>query len=84
MLYVCSIFDKAVGAYMQPFFTRSKGEAVRSLTQALGDPKSPFAAVPTDYTLFVLGTWDDSKGELKGLPSPEKVIGAWEVLSPKD
>lgn len=83
MFEVFAIYDRAVGAYMQPFFSRSKGEALRSLAQAIGDAKHPFAQVPTDYTLFKIGSWDDVKGTMFG-GAPEKVIGVWELMAPKE
>lgn len=57
-----AIYDQAVGAYLNPFFMRSRGEAVRSFGQAVSDPKSAFHSHPADYTLFEIGQYDDVTG----------------------
>lgn len=57
---ICSVKDTAVGAFMQPFFAKSVGEAKRSFRDACGDPKMEFSRHPEDYTLWLLGSWDDA------------------------
>lgn len=74
-----SVYDKAVEAYMQPFFMRSKGEAIRSWTQAVGDPKSNFCAHPEDYILFCVGAFEDGSG-IFTVHEPEKIITALELV----
>ncbi|WNK12782.1 MAG: nonstructural protein [Microvirus sp.] len=80
-LLVCSVYDGAVGAYLQPFFARSKAEAIRSFSDAVGNSESPFAKHKADFTLLVLGAFDDQSGELvySGV-GPEKVITALELV----
>lgn len=83
---VCSVADAAVGAFMQPFFARSIGEARRSFGDAVNDPKMEFGKHPRDYELVHLGNWDDS-GQLTILDKPEVICRAvdWiveEVASP--
>jgi len=58
-LVVCSVYDSSVGAYLQPFFTRSKGEAIRSFIDAVKEEKGPFNRHKKDFTLMFLGEWDD-------------------------
>lgn len=63
MIYkVYSIFDTEVKAYMQPFFLRSKGEAIRALTSLLEDKNSNVAKYPEQFVLFEIGDYDDEKG----------------------
>lgn len=83
-LQVYTILDSAVGAFLQPFFCRTKGEAVRSFSDAVNDEKSTFNKHVMDYTLFALAEFDDASGAFTSLPAPERVIGALEVLSVDD
>lgn len=78
-LHIFSIYDSAVGAYMQPFFARSTGDAVRSFQDAVNDPKTSFNAHSSDYTLFYLGTFDDDSGTF-GASVAERVTSALEML----
>lgn len=82
-LIVCSVFDKAVGAYLQPYFARSKGEAIRSFSDACGDPQHQFNKHSIDYMLVELGYWDDSSGVFQ-CHEPVRILGAHEVLANRD
>lgn len=80
-LCVCAIHDSAVGAYLQPFFTRSKGEALRSFIDVCSDAKTQFAAHPGDYHLMYLGDYDDGDG--KFTPPPD-VMGPITLMTGVD
>ncbi len=62
MKYVmCSVFDKAVGAFNTPLSFRSRAEAVRSFTA--GVQKDPaFLANPSDYSFHQVAVFDDATG----------------------
>lgn len=79
MLQVFTVHDKAVNAYLQPFFCRSRGEAVRSFTEACNDPKNNFNKYSMDYVLVHLGEFDDVAG-LFVTSDPLRVIGARELV----
>lgn len=65
MIYkVFSIFDSKAAAYGQPFFAYNEGIAQRNVAASL-DSDSLLAKFPQDYSLFVIGTFDDATGELK-------------------
>lgn len=65
MIYkVFSIFDSKVGSYLSPFFMRSKGEAIRALTGELSNENSNICKYPSDFTLFEIGEYDDTKGAI--------------------
>lgn len=83
ILYVFSVHDKAVNAFLQPFYCRSKGEAIRSFTEAVNDKSKPFGKHALDYALVSLGEFDDVAGQLK--PSdPVRVVSALEVIEQDD
>jgi len=54
-----TIYDSKAEAYMQPFFAKSTGEALRSFSDTCQDKNHIFAKHPEDFTLFELGTWDE-------------------------
>lgn len=78
-LQMFTVYDSAVGAYLQPFFCRSPGEAVRSFQDACNDPKSSFAAHLNDFTLYALGEWDDAGGVFHPT-MPTRVTSATEMV----
>lgn len=83
MIYkVFSVHDKAVQAFLPPFFCRSKGEAIRSFSEAANDPQR-FARHAVDYDLVELGEFDDNSGLFSG-SGPNRVIGAVECLADRD
>lgn len=79
IMQVFSVHDKAVGAYLPPWYARSKGEAIRSFTDACNNKEQNFAKYSLDYTLVWLGEWDDSSGHFIAR-DPERVLGANEVV----
>lgn len=71
MRLVCfAIYDSKVGAYMQPFFQQSKGSAIRGFTDVANDSTSGLFKHPEDYTLFELGSFDDSTAQFELYDTP--------------
>lgn len=79
ILEVFSVYDKAVNAYMQPFYARSKGEAIRSFTELVNDKSTNPGKYPTDFDLMYLGQYDDNSALFSG-SGPVRVLAATEVL----
>lgn len=71
---IFAVFDSAVGAFHQPFFSPTKGAAVRAISDAMESKESQFAKHAEDYTLFILGHYDDGDGVIESHP-PEPVLG---------
>ena len=69
---IFTVYDSKSGAYMRPFYARSKGEAIRSFTTEVnsGSDTSLVAQYPADFTLFHLGSFDDEKASFDLLPTP--------------
>lgn len=63
-LYVYSIFDKAVNAYMRPFFMQSDGQALRMFIDEVSKDDSELGKHPEDYSLFLIGWFEDRAGEI--------------------
>lgn len=65
IMNVYAVRDSAVEGFMQPFFSQTHGAAIRSLTEAVNDPKHPFHTGAKYYALYCLGTFDDGNGILR-------------------
>jgi hypothetical protein len=79
ILQVFSVYDKAVHAFMQPFYARSKGEALRSFTEACNQEAHNFNKHSADFSLMLMGEFDDSSG-IFSCTDPSRVVSAAEVL----
>lgn len=81
-LDIYTIRDRVAGAYLQPFFTHTKGTAIRSLLAELQRPDCPLAQNPGDYDLYYLGVWQDSDGRILADAdnSPVHVIAIADLL----
>lgn len=77
---VAAVRDQAVKAFNQPMFFRTKDEARRSFGDAVLDPANKsFGQHAADYSMWMLGEWDDS-GELT-VCSPECLMQAVDVVA---
>lgn len=71
-LQIYSIYDSKVGAFVTPVFLRSRGEAIRSIVEAVNNPapNNNIEKYPADYTLFHLGEFDDETGLVQSFETP--------------
>lgn len=72
--YICSIFDVKAEAWLVPMFFQGKGQAVRSFNDAVNDPGTEFGKHPEDYTLFLLGEFDERSGYISVRDAPEPLV----------
>ncbi|QXP07884.1 MAG: nonstructural protein [Arizlama microvirus] len=79
---IFAIFDIKANAYLQPFFLPTNGMAIRSFETACNDNTTQFNRHPMDYTLFELGSFDDSSGALNSLSVPIPLGSAKEYIKP--
>lgn len=54
------IYDSKTEAYLTPFFMPSKGDAIRALSSLVADVSHNFGKYPEDFTLFEIGSWNNS------------------------
>lgn len=75
ILQVFSIRDRAVDAFMTPFFHTHVGGAMRLFTDEINNPQSQtgIGKHPVDYDLYHLGSYDDSSGKFVLLDAPRQV-----------
>ncbi len=65
-----TVYDEKSKAYLQPFFSQSDGTAIRAITDCVYNRDHVFSKHPADFTLFHLGSYDDSNSSFKLLPAP--------------
>lgn len=56
------IYDSKAEAYLQPFFSKTKADAIRAVTDLVNDEKHNFSKWSADFTLFELAMFDEDKG----------------------
>lgn len=65
MIKVFSVYDSKVGAFANPFFAKSNGEAVRMFSDAVNDSTTSLNKHPGDFTLFGIADFDEETGRLE-------------------
>lgn len=70
---IFAVRDNTAEYFERPFYARTKGEAIRSFTQAVqSSPNdSVLAAHPEQFGLYYLGLYDEQEGLIKALDAPE-------------
>lgn len=68
MMVACSLFDTKAGIYGPPIFVAHEAIAVRSVQETAQDRRTLLARHPADFSLLVIGTYDDATGVLSALP----------------
>lgn len=70
---VFSIYDAVALVYAPPFVMNEEGEAVRVFADMANQADNRIGQHATDYTLFYIGTYDDSTGVVT--PEDHKSLG---------
>lgn len=73
---VYAVFDSAAKAFLPPFCLRNDGEALRAFRDVANSGSHQIGKYPEDYTLFLLGTFNDSLGEFIGQEPGPKSLGS--------
>lgn len=58
-----SVYDSKVKVWSQPHLFVNRGAMLRAWEEAANDPQSPFSKHPADFTMFVVGEWNDETGQ---------------------
>lgn len=62
-----SVYDEKAAAFMPPFFMTTAGQAVRAFSDAVTGKDSDLARHPEDYSLYVVGEFNQGTGALEAL-----------------
>lgn len=83
ILEMYSVHDAAVGAFLPPFFARSRGEAIRNFQDAARD-SNRFGTHGKDFSLYFVGRWSDENGLFQPVDVPDRIAGALDFVGPVD
>lgn len=73
-----AIHDAKAKVFTSPFFQVNRNVALRSFSVAINDPQHQYGQSPADYTLFLVGEYDDQVGRLKAI-EPNAVANGVEL-----
>lgn len=79
-LVVASVYDTKAETYFQPFFARTRAEALRSFKQAANQSGHTFNNFPADFYLFILAEWDEETAKFEPLDAPASLGSALEHI----
>lgn len=65
-----TIYDSKVESFSPPFSAQTRGSAIRSFTDTCNDPGTIINSHPEDFTLFVVGTFDDATAMFELVSTP--------------
>lgn len=80
ILNMFTVYDIKAEAYLSPFYTATKGQAIRSFSDTCQEKGHQFNAHPEDFTMFHLGTYDNSDCTFEILPTPVPIGKAIEFI----
>ncbi len=64
LLKMYAIYDSKMEAYLQPIFARANGEALRMFAAAINEEDHNFNKNAADFTMMIVGEWDDQTAEV--------------------
>lgn len=79
-LNIYAIYDKAVNAYMRPFFLQADGQALRAFGDMANDKDHDIGAHPEDFSMFRIATFDDGTAEID-VCEPQCLARAHEIVN---
>lgn len=79
---VYSIYDQKTGEWSNPFFQNHDVSAIRAFREAVKneDPNNMLNKYPRDFTLHLIGEWDNETGIIAG-KIPQPIVNAESVKS---
>lgn len=77
---IFTVFDVKAERYIQPFFSPTEGTAMREFRMAANDEDHSFCKYAEDYTLFLMGEWDDENGVIDMLVAMKPLGNALQFM----
>lgn len=79
-----AVWDQGAKFFGQVVWHRTTHEAIRTFTDAVNTPDTPFSRHPDQYVMYELGQMDFLTGSFEILPEPQSICRAIDVfLDPK-
>lgn len=74
MKILVALYDRVTEAFAPVMTCHTRGEAIRSFRSECQNKESPISRNPTDYELYVVGTYDETSGKID--PTIERIARA--------
>nr|QJB21640.1 MAG: nonstructural protein [Microvirus sp.] len=82
-LDIFSVFDAKAKTFCTPFFSSNISTATRAFAHAANDKTTDIGRYPSDFTLYHIGTFNDSDCEFDLVP-PHPIAIAVTLLDPQE
>lgn len=79
-VFVHSVFDHKARLWSHPFYAVNSAVALRSFRAMCNEPGNQVYQAPRDFSLFVLGTFDDDVGKFTLLEQAVKLADGGELV----
>jgi hypothetical protein len=79
ILKIFSVYDAKAASYVTPFYQTTIGLAERIFTDEANNPESSLNKHAEDYTLFLIGEFDQNTAETTLEKTPKPLMKAIEV-----
>lgn len=76
-----AIYDSKIPVYEELHVMRSNGEAIRTFEYTCRQKGNKMNEFPKDYSLFLIGEWDRSNGQLVKYDAPIHISNATEFIN---
>jgi hypothetical protein len=83
-MLIMSIFDSKSKNFSLPFFQINTETAIRAFRDIVNDPTTTINKYPDDFTMFELGTFDETVGKIMGHDTPQVICNALEHHIPTE
>lgn len=67
IIRIFAVLDTKIGSFAQPFFMSTVPAAKRAFMEACNDPSTMLHKHPGDFSLYLLGEFNDENGQLTPL-----------------
>lgn len=72
---ILAVKDRAIDAFLQPFFTPALGAGIRAFQDEINRADSPMHNHPDDYDLYYIGEYETTTGHVEAIPPQQIAIG---------
>lgn len=80
VLQIFSMYDKKSKIYQPPLYGHNAGHAMRTFTDVITQQKLLCSKYPEDFSIWMVGEWDDKLGRLLCLDHPTLVCEVADLL----
>lgn len=78
---VYTVRDSKAEVFNNPFYQTTHGEAERTFKALAQNKESMVGKYPEDYDLYYIGEFDDVKGNIMTLDTPQHIVKAVQLLT---